>query len=125
MGLHLMSTDERYGIHPIREVEVINDAWVVRLQGVMNFSAAESILFRLEDYEITAEQVLLDFSQVTSVNRIARVMLKEGLRRMRESGFQIGVIDPEELVKDRTMRDGTEVRRDNTEDYMIEGEELW
>ncbi len=125
MGLHLMSTDQRYGIAPIREVETIDDTAIVRLQGVMNFSAAESILFRLEDYEITAEQVLLDFSQVTSVNRIARVMLKEGLRRMRDAGFQIGVIDPDELVKDRTMRDGTQVRRDSTEDYMIDGEELW
>lgn len=125
MGLHLMSTDQRYGIAPIREVETIDDTAIVRLQGVMNFSAAESILFRLEDYEITAEQVLLDFSQVTSVNRIARVMLKEGLRRMRDAGFQIGVIDPDELVKDRTMRDGTQVRRDDTEDYMIDGDEFW
>lgn len=124
MGLHLMSTDQRYGIAPIREVETIDDTAIVRLQGVMNFSAAESILFRLEDYEITAQQVLLDFSHVISLNRIARVMLKEGLRRMRESGFQIGVIDPQELVKDRTMRDGTQVRRDNTEDYKIDGEEL-
>jgi len=125
MGLHLMSTDQRYGIHPIREVEVINDAWVVRLQGVMNFSAAESILYRLEDYDITADEVLLDFSQVTTVNRIGRVMLKEGLRRMREAGYKIGVIDPDELIKDRTMRDGTKVRRDENEDYMVNGEDLW
>lgn len=124
MGLHLMSTDERYGIHPIREVEVINDAWVVRLQGVMNFSAAESILYRLEGYDITADEVLLDFSQVTTVNRIGRIMLKEGLRRMREAGYKIGVIDPDELIKDRTMRDGTKVRRDNTEDYQIAGDDV-
>lgn len=125
MGLHLMSTDQRYGIHPIRETEIINDTLVVRLQGIMNFSAAESILYRIEDYDITADEILLDFSQVTSVNRIGRVMLKEGLRRLRETGLKIGVIDPDERIKDRIMRDGTEVRRDNTEDYMITDEDMF
>src|SRR5699024_4073907 len=94
MGLHLMSTDQRYGIHPICEMKTIKDGGLVRLKSGINFSAAEAILYRLEDNDITADEVLLDFSQVTTVNRIGRIMLKEGLRRMREAGYKIGVIDP-------------------------------
>ena len=48
--------------------------------------------------------------------------LKEGLRRIRESGFDIAIVDPDGELEDRTMSDGTEVPKGEPEDYAINGE---
>ncbi len=55
-------------------------------------------------------------------NRMGRRMLKEGLRRIRESGFDIAIVDPDGELEDRTMSDGTQVPKGEPEDYMINGE---
>ena len=109
MGLHLMSTEERYGIHPVRDIEETEDSTVFYLQGVINFNAAEQILYDMEHWENESSQMILDLTQVTTSNRVGRNMLKEGLRRFKESGHSIGVIDTNDRLADRRMSDGTEV----------------
>jgi glutaminase len=42
-------------------------------------------------------------------------MVLEGLRRIREDGHRIGVIDPDGLLGDRTMDDGTSVETSDDE----------
>lgn len=124
MGLHLMSTEERYGIAPIRDIHEEEDTYVFRLQGQINFNAAETILYELADQDFDNEAVVLDMSGVTGSNRMGRRMLKEGLRRLRESGHDIGVVDPDNRMTDLKMADGTEVPVHDAEDYEIAGEEI-
>lgn len=124
MGLHLMSTDERYGIHPVRALHEEDGATVVCLQGLINFNAAETILYQLEHEKISGESIVLDMSQVTAFNRVGRRMLKEGLRRFRESGLDIAVVDPDERLTDLKMSDGTEVPVHDAEDYEINGDPM-
>ncbi|MDD7583013.1 glutaminase [Corynebacterium sp. 32222D000AT] len=124
MGLHLMSTEERYGIAPIRDIHEEEDTYVFRLQGQINFNAAETILYELADQDFDNEAVVLDMSGVTGSNRMGRRMLKEGLRRLRESGHDIGVVDPDNRMTDLKMSDGTEVPVHDAEDYEIAGEEI-
>ena len=122
MGLHLMSTDNRFGAHPIREVESDGYRAVVRLQGHINFTAAEAILAALEELDLQCEQVLVDISQVSGLHKVGRRMIKEGLRRFREEGRDIGILDPEETMSDRRMSDGTDVPMKEEEDCTINGE---
>ena len=83
MGLHLMSTDERYGVHPVRRMETEDDLTVIFLQGLINFNAAETILHQLTECEFGEGTVVLELSHITGSNRMGRRMLKEGLRRIR------------------------------------------
>lgn len=122
MGLHLMSTDNRFGAHPIREVESDGHRAVVRLQGHINFTAAEAVLAALEELDLQCEQVLVDISQVSGLHKVGRRMIKEGLRRFREEGRDIGILDPEETMSDRRMSDGTDVPMKEEEDCTINGE---
>lgn len=124
MGLHLMSTDNRVGTHPIRAKEEDEDHAVIHLQGHINFSAAEAILYELQGYDLDACRVALDISQVPSLNRVGRRMLKEGLRRLREGGNEIAVIDPDGTLTDRELSDGTVVPLADAEDYHINGEDV-
>lgn len=124
MGLHLMSTDNRFGAHPIREVETDGRRAVVRLQGHINFTAAEAILAALEELDLQCEQVLVDISQVSGLHRVGRRMIKEGLRRFREEGRDIGILDPDETMSNLRMSDGTDVPMKEEEDGTINGELL-
>ncbi|HAT6618105.1 glutaminase [Corynebacterium striatum] len=124
MGLHLMSTEERYGVQPIRHIIDDGDATVIYLQGVLNFNAAETVLHELERYDLSADKVVLELSNVTATNKMGRRMLKEGLRRIRESGFDIELVDPEQELEDLKMSDGTEVPVGDPEDYQISGEQI-
>ena len=38
MGLHLMSTDNRFGVHPVRSVDEDDETAIIRLQGHINLS---------------------------------------------------------------------------------------
>ncbi|MCK6161141.1 glutaminase [Corynebacterium simulans] len=124
MGLHLMSTEERYGVQPIRRIVDEDTATVIYLQGVLNFNAAETVLHELERYDLSTAKVVLELSNVTATNRMGRRMLKEGLRRIRESGFDIELVDPDQELEDLKMSDGTEVPVGDPEDYQIAGEPI-
>ena len=124
MGLHLMSTEERYGVQPIRHIVDEDTATVIYLQGVLNFNAAETVLHELERYDLSAAKVVLELSNVTATNRMGRRMLTEGLRRIRESGFDIELVDPDQELEDLKMSDGTEVPVGDPEDYQIAGEPI-
>ena len=124
MGLHLMSTEERYGVQPIRRIVDEDTATVIYLQGVLNFNAAETVLHELERYDLSTAKVVLELSNVTATNRMGRRMLKEGLRRIRESGFDIELVDPDHELEDLKMSDGTEVPVGDPEDYQIAGEPI-
>ncbi len=124
MGLHLMSTEERYGIQPIRSIIREENDIYIYIQGRINFNAAETILHELFEYDLAGCNIILDLSRVNAVNKMGRRMIKEGLRRMREHGHDIAIVDPDDVMPDLEMRDGTMVPVREFEDVRDADEEL-
>lgn len=124
MGLHLMSTDNRFGVHPVRSVDEDDETAIIRLQGHINFTATEAILYELEERQFSGKRLALDFSQVSGLHTVGRRMLKEGLRRLREGSNEVALVDDNGLVTDRAMSDGTVLPLADKEDYVIAGETL-
>jgi len=106
MGLHLMSSDQ-HSVPGVRSITRDGDQTIIRLQGTINFTAAENILHQLTAHNLGGEELVLDVSRVTSFNRMGRRMVKEGLRRLREGGFECAFYDPEGVVTDLEFSDGT------------------
>ncbi|GAB3946830.1 glutaminase [Corynebacterium tapiri] len=107
MGMHLMNTENRAGSHAVRSITREGDCTTVHIQGIVNFVAAEAIVQVLNQHDFTTGRVLLDVSRIVESHPIARRMLKEGLRRLREDGHEIGVIDPEGELRSRVLDDGS------------------
>ncbi|QGU05385.1 glutaminase [Corynebacterium comes] len=106
MGLHLMSADH-HSVPGVRSITREGDSTIIRLQGTINFTAAENILHELGDHSLGGKELILDVSRVTSFNLMGRRMVKEGLRRLREKGFACAIHDPEGVLTDLEFSDGT------------------
>lgn len=107
MGLHLMAAEPQ-GEYALRNIHTEGQDSVIRLQGKVNFSAAESILYDLGHYDFAGQRLVLDIERVSSFNRMGRRLVKEGLRRLREEGFEVAIYDPEDILTDMQYSDGTE-----------------
>ncbi|NLZ57606.1 MAG: glutaminase [Corynebacterium sp.] len=110
MGLHLMSA-ELLTQHAIRSISEKNGVTTIQLQGAVNFSAAENFLFSITEHDFVGETVVLDISRVPMFRPMGRRMVKEGLRRIRDHGFEVAILDPEDLLPDFTFSDGTVCRQ--------------
>jgi glutaminase len=108
MGLHLMSAVTRKG-SSVRGIRTRGRTTVFRLQGGLDFSGAEEFLMAAENRVIKTPRVIIDARQVTESNPVGRRMVKEGLRRIRESGKKVAVVDPSNVLGDRRFEDGTKV----------------
>ena len=78
----------------------------------------------LEERQFSGKRLALDFSQVSGLHTVGRRMLKEGLRRLREGGNEVALVDDNGVVTDRAMSDGTVLPLADKEDYVIAGEEV-
>ncbi|MCX4734092.1 glutaminase A [Streptomyces sp. NBC_01363] len=68
---------------------------VVAAQGAIDFTAAERVLYALDESRPRAtEPVVLDLGQVTGVDGVARAMLRGGLGRIAADGVRTAVADP-------------------------------
>ena len=106
MGLHLMAADPS-GTHAVRSIQSDGEDTVINLQGPVNFTAAENILDEISGRRFPGERLILDVSRVSGFHRMGRKMVKEGLRRLREDGFEVAIYDPEGVVADFEFSDGT------------------
>ena len=106
MGLHLMASDP-VGAHAVRAIETEGEETTVQLQGSIHFAAAERALDKLSDYDFDCQRIVLDVSRVSGFEKVGRVLVKEGLRRLRDEGFEIAIYDPEEMFGDLEFADGT------------------
>lgn len=109
LGLNLMGADY-YTAPGIRSVERREDCTVVVLQGMINFTAAEKILHDLSGERIVGGTLVLDVSNVTSFNKAGRLLIKEGLRQLRDEGYEVSIYDPDSAMPDYEFSDGTRVR---------------
>ena len=106
MGLHLMASDP-IGTHAVRAIETEGEETTVHLQGSIHFAAAERALDKLSDYDFDCQRIVLDVSRVSGFEKVGRVLVKEGLRRLRDEGFEVAIYDPEEMFGDLEFADGT------------------
>ncbi|PMC64847.1 glutaminase [Corynebacterium tuscaniense] len=108
LGLHMMASNY-YSAPGIRAVHRKGETNIVELQGMINFTAAETILHDLVERELVGDNLVLDFRHVTSFNLAGRRLVKEGLRQFREDGFDVAVYDPAFAMPDYEFSDGTQV----------------
>ncbi len=120
LGLHMMGS-HYYSAPGIRAVRRDGETHVVELQGMINFTAAEQILHELVERELVGDELVLDFSHVTSFNLAGRRLIKEGLRQFREDGFDVAVYDPDSAMPDYEFSDGTHVEsiQDFTDSFTV------
>lgn len=116
MGLHLMSSNY-FQVPGIRSIEREGDATVIALQGMINFPAAENVLYELNEHHMTSDKLVVDLSRVTGFNAMGRRVVKEGLLRMREEGLSCAIYDPDTVMVDLQYSDGTQA--EEVEDFSL------
>lgn len=91
MGLHIMEL-------PPPSIDAIGSRSETRdgrplivVQGPITFPSAELAMRKFEQLPADAMHVVVDLRLVTTVNRIGRRMLREGIRRLRHEGRQVQV----------------------------------
>lgn len=98
MNMHLMDTAHIVD-SPIRSrgTRIIDGepASLFQLQGSLNFATMEFLLRQFEGIPDEGQLVVIDLSRVTTVNMVGEYMLAEGIRRLREDGHAVTVIDPD------------------------------
>ncbi len=110
MGLHLMNPVP-VGVHAVRSIKEQGEDTVIVLQGMINFSAAESILHEICARDFSASRLVIDVTRVVRVDRTGRRLLAASLLRMRRAGYEIALRDPERRLRDLVLSDGTRAPR--------------
>ena len=106
MGLHLMAT-EPYGVQTVRSIREIETFTVVRIQGHINFSAAERFISQLTSHDIDTQCVAIDLARVSGFNSVGRRIVLEAMRRLAGDGRDVFVYDPDEVLPNPDLGDGT------------------
>lgn len=111
MGLHLMRIPE-IGQLALREVVVANyvqndigDAAVYRLQGELDFVAAEAVVRRMSRDRVDERYVVLDLREVYGAKNVALEMIAFVLKEFAEAGNQIYLLDPARLYGEAEMEE--------------------
>jgi glutaminase len=106
MGMHLMES-EPYGSTVLRSVTRRQGETVVALQGVVQFTGAESVLHHLRELTVAPQVVVIDLRRVDRFVDVGRRMVLEGMRRLVLDGHRVVVEDPEGVLPDPDLGDGT------------------
>lgn len=120
MGLNLLSSNF-YLAPGIKSVERREGADIVELQGMINFTAAEKILRGLAQHRLHGEKLIFDVSGVTGFNKAGRDLIKDGLMKYKDDGFEVAIYDPDHTLSDWTFADGTTAQaiRDFTASFSV------
>lgn len=105
MGFHLMEV-ETTGSRALRDIRTDGDTTTVDLQGTVNFSGAEAILYELDGTAPPSDTVVFDVSRVDAFTDVGRRMVLEAMRRLTLDGLEVGLFDPESKLPDPDMGDG-------------------
>ena len=104
MGLHLMevAAPARSVMResPVVDPEEDEPSQVYTLQGSLQFAGVEEVLRTLVEEPPEVEQVVFDLTHVHSLNRVARRMLLEAVRRLTLDGHTVSLVDPDEVLPD-------------------------
>lgn len=106
MGMHLMAAEPLRDT-AVRDVHVDGTATRVELQGPIDFNGAEAFLRTAVGLAVPSGCVVVDLSRVGRVHDVGRRMLLEGLRRLRDDGHRVALVDPEQRLPNPDLGDGT------------------
>ncbi|WP_435201128.1 glutaminase [Janibacter sp. GS2] len=109
MGLHLMEVapPAREVLHSTHAIGAGEDAVrVYELSGTIGFSGAERILQRLTDEPPSERIIAVDLTGVHTIRSVARRMLLEAIRRLRQDGHTVYLVDEAGVLPDRDPGDG-------------------
>lgn len=106
MNMHLMDA-EPYGSTVLRSVRVQGEEAVFELQGVVKFTGAETLLDALQNDRSDCPTLVFDVSRVERFGDVGRRMVLEGMRRTALDGRAVVLIDPESVLPDPNLGDGT------------------
>ncbi|WP_277211047.1 glutaminase [Isoptericola croceus] len=112
MGLHLMEVPPaaRAVVRSNRARGSAGDAVrVLRLQGGIRFAGAERFVREVIDSPPAEPRVVVDVSEVYSIDDVSRRMLLELVRRLTLDGHDVYLVDPEAIVPDPDPGEGGRV----------------
>lgn len=96
IGLHMMEMPTP-SIDAIGDQEVTEDGRrVIAVRGPITFPTAEFVLRRFQQLPDEDTDVVVDFRFVTTINKVSKRALQEGLRRLRKDGRDVEVLVPDE-----------------------------
>lgn len=105
MGLHLMAPEAR-GRVAVRSIttEEAPEAdkgikTIVRLQGDIDFSAAEKIWRTIQEYEFESSSIVLNLDKVDEANHVGNRMLLEAERRLSDAGYSVEIVDEDGVLR--------------------------
>lgn len=104
MGMHLLTPS--HGRLDVVGVESGGTRETYSLQGNVQFTAAAELLDLMTQSTVDGA-VYVDISRVYSFTDVARKMTLEGLRRLRNDGRRIILVDPLQSLADPNLGDGT------------------
>ncbi len=104
MGMHLLTPS--HGRLDVVGVESGGTRETFALQGNVQFTAAAELLDLMSQSTVDGA-VYVDISRVYSFTDVARKMTLEGLRRLRNDGRRIVLVDPLQSLADPNLGDGT------------------
>lgn len=104
MGLHLMKVPAPT-TSVLRKVRTFTDGdrstLVFQLQGRLGFTTAERVARAVEEEDTgEAERIALDVERLSSVEEVGRVILLEVLRRLAQTGREVLLLDPDDVLPD-------------------------
>ncbi|WP_019665100.1 glutaminase [Rhodococcoides fascians] len=105
MGMHLMDV-EPYGSSVLRSIREEDGESTVELQGVVQFGGAEMLLDALSR-DTSSGTIVFDVSRVNRFSDVGRRMTLEGMRRIALDGRDVALIDPDGVLPDPNLGDGT------------------
>ncbi len=106
MGMHLMGA-EPMGDTAVRAVDVDASATTITLQGPLDFNGAEAFLRAAVECDVPSGTVVVDLTRVGRVRDVGRRMVLEGMRRLRNDGHRVELVDPEDRLPNPDLGDGT------------------
>ncbi|WP_037140914.1 glutaminase [Rhodococcoides fascians] len=105
MGMHLMDV-EPYGSSVLRSIRDEDGESTIELQGVVQFGGAEMLLDALSR-DTSSGTVVFDVSRVNRFSDVGRRMTLEGMRRIALDRRDVALIDPDGVLPDPNLGDGT------------------
>ncbi|MFW1755181.1 glutaminase [Acinetobacter wanghuae] len=126
MGLHLMEgtpsaqtiLQSRYSVGKKQNVIVYE------LRGVLQFTESEMLLRFLQDEPQAKNKIILDLTNLTLIHDVGARMLFEGVKRLKEDGHQVIVVDSEGVLSEEQVKGNKRlVVNDTLEHYLAQFEE--
>lgn len=104
MGLHLMEGTPSAQTILQSRYEVGKDTVVYELRGVLQFTESEMLLRLLQQEPKGKNALLLDLTNLTLIHDVGARMLFEGVKRLKEDGHSVMVVDSEQILSEEQLK---------------------